>query len=150
MPLVQGPEVAQPATRNEVSISSTMSGLSESSDNAFLDEEDFLDDKSKRRKRNPHPNAVYYETEVLPLLRKAQRSYARHYLSKFNNKDIEKVITPLWANSRSSQKDWEISEARHRCLENAKSWKCKSLKAMKVSEYFPHFSSLLSVSPSLF
>ncbi|KAN0084815.1 hypothetical protein V8E54_001282 [Elaphomyces granulatus] len=70
--------------------------------------------------------------EVLTLLQKVQKSYARHYLAKFSNKDLDRVIEPFWENSQSSQKDWEIAEARHKCLENVKAWKCKALKAMKI------------------
>jgi len=74
---------------------------------------------------------TYYDMEVLPLLKKVQKSYARHYLTKFSNKDMDRVIELFWANSQSPQKDWEIAEARHRCLETAKAWKCKALKSMK-------------------
>ncbi|KAN0077589.1 hypothetical protein V8E54_005893 [Elaphomyces granulatus] len=84
----------------------------------------------KKQKHNPHPNMTYYDMEELPLLKKVQKSYARHYLTKFSNKG---VIELFWANSQSPQKDWEIAEARHGCLETAKAWKCKALKSMKRS-----------------
>jgi hypothetical protein len=74
----------------------------------------------KKKRRNPHPNTTYYEMEVLPLLQKVQKAYACHYLTKFSNKDLDTVIAPFWENSESLQKDWEMGEARHRCLEHAK------------------------------
>src|SRR6266446_734978 len=33
------------------------------------------------------------------------------------------------------QKDWEMGEEKHKCLEHAKTWKFKALKSMKVSKY---------------
>jgi hypothetical protein len=109
-----------------------------------LNEEPPIAGPAKRQKRNPHPNTAYYEMEVLPLLRKSQKAYARHYLTKFHNKDIDTIIEPFWAESRSPQKDWEIGEARYKCLENAKTWKCKALKAMKASKYlFIHLFHLV-------
>src|SRR5882762_4970261 len=90
---------------------------------------------AKKKKRNPHPNTAYYEVEVLPLLQKVQKAWACHYLTKFSSNDLDKVIAPFWDNSESLQKDWEMGEARHKCLEHAKTWKWKALKSMKVSKY---------------
>jgi len=136
--------ILSPAT-GTISLPSTVSTSTEPSVHSEQ-EESLVAGRVKKQKRNPHPNTTYYEMEVLPLLQKVQKSYARHYLAKFSNKDLDRVIEPFWENSQSSQKDWEIAEARHKCLENAKAWKCKALRAMKVSKYLFIYIFHLSIA----
>ncbi|KAN0085574.1 hypothetical protein V8E54_002041 [Elaphomyces granulatus] len=109
-----GPMILSAAT-GTISLPSTVSTFTEPSVHSEQ-EESLVAGRVKKQKRNPHPNTAYYEMEVLPLLQKVQKSYARHYLAKFSNKDL---IEPFWENSQSSQKEAEAP------------WKCKALRAMK-------------------